>query len=88
MNFCIDAISASVGKRLVGLSVQMLMKRMSILLGMISPVTVFGRAGFLAFTIQSNGWSGIRQIVQRIFRPGWPCLNRQQDLNSSSYYGE
>jgi hypothetical protein len=28
-----------------------------------------GRAEFPAFIIQSNGWSGIRQIVQRSFRP-------------------
>jgi hypothetical protein len=34
-----DAISASVGKRLVGLYVEMLMKRMSILLGWCFAVT-------------------------------------------------
>jgi hypothetical protein len=34
---------------------------------MISPVTVFGRAEFPAFTILSNGRTGIRQIVQEIF---------------------
>src|SRR5262245_28365127 len=33
MSLCMDAISASVGRRLVELTVQMLMKRMSILLG-------------------------------------------------------
>jgi hypothetical protein len=38
---------------------------------MISPVTVFGRAEFPAFTIWSNGRTEIRQIVQRIFRPGF-----------------
>jgi hypothetical protein len=44
-----DAISASVGRRLVGLHVQMLMKRMSILLGWCFAVTAI--LSNVAFTI-------------------------------------
>jgi hypothetical protein len=54
-----DAISASVGRRLVDSCVKTLMKRMSILIGwcfavtaiIISLARVFGRARCLAFTI-------------------------------------
>jgi hypothetical protein len=55
---------------------------------MTSPVMVFGRADSPAFTLSSNGRPGIRQIAQRIFRPGFALPNRQQDLNSPRYYGE
>jgi hypothetical protein len=52
-----EAISASVGKRLVGLSVQMLMKRMSILLGWCFAVTA----------ILSNGTEANRHETEILF---------------------
>jgi hypothetical protein len=52
-----DAISASVGRRLVGLSVQMLMKRMSILLGWCFAVTA----------ILSNGAEADRHETEILF---------------------
>src|SRR5215472_9597014 len=51
MSLCMDAISASVGRRLVGLYVETLMKRMSILLGWCFAVT----------TILSNAEEANRQ---------------------------
>jgi hypothetical protein len=52
-----DAISASVGKRLVGLCVKMLMKRMSILLGWCFAVTA----------ILSNGTEANRHETEIFF---------------------
>ncbi len=40
------------------------------------------RPGYPAFTIQSNGWIGIRQIVQEVFRPLLRCS--LGDLRESS----
>jgi hypothetical protein len=52
-----DAISASVGRRLVGFIVQMLMKRMSILLGWCFAVTA----------ILSNGTEANRHETEILF---------------------
>ena len=57
--------------------------------GMISHVTVFGRAEFPAFTILvERPDRNSTNRPKKFFGRGSPCLNRQQDLNSPSYYGE
>src|SRR6516165_6023206 len=57
MSLCMDAISASVGRRLVELTVQMLMKRMSILPGRCFAVTA----------ILSNGTEANRHETESFF---------------------
>jgi hypothetical protein len=57
MSFCMDAISASVGRRLVGLYVQMLMTRMFIFLFWCFAVTA----------ISSNGTEANRHETESFF---------------------
>jgi hypothetical protein len=76
MNLCIDAISASVGRRLVELTVLMLMKRMSTLLGWCFAGTSSCRTALKRIDMKRDFFS-VRTTIAAIYTPAGFALPKQ-----------
>src|SRR5262245_34483154 len=77
MSSCMDAISASVGRRLVELSVMMLMKRMTIFLGLFFAGTAILSNGAEANRLESETFSGAnnnRRALTSVATVGSKCV--------------